>query len=71
MGFEFRPPEAYKKVYITAPYMGVEKIKKIRPPYKTSPGKGGRGKKGEEDEKIRLLSKRLFCFLAARVRRLG
>ena len=28
MGFPFRPPEAYKKVYITAPYMGVEKIKK-------------------------------------------
>ena len=45
MGFEFRPPEAYKKVYVSAPYMGVEKIKKIRPPYKTSPEKGGRGKR--------------------------
>ena len=45
MGFKPRPPEAYKKVYISAPYMGVEKIKKIRPPYKSSPEKGGRGKK--------------------------
>ena len=48
MGFEFRPPEAYKKVYTPAPYMGVEKIKKIRPPHKTSPEKGGRGKKEEK-----------------------
>ena len=48
MGFKSRPPEAYKKVYISAPYMGIKKIKKIRPPHKSSPEKGGRGKKGEE-----------------------
>ena len=48
MGFKSRPPEAYKKVYTPAPYMGIKKIKKIRPPYKPSPEKGGGGKKGEE-----------------------
>ena len=45
MGFPFRPPEAYKKVYISAPYVGIKKIKKIRPPYKPSPEKGGGGEK--------------------------
>ena len=45
MGFEFRPPEAYKKVYTPAPYMDIKKIKKIRSPHKTSPEKGGRGKR--------------------------
>ena len=48
MGFESRPPEAYKKVYTPAPYMGIKKIKKIRPPYKSSPEKRGRGKKKGE-----------------------
>ena len=48
MGFPSRPPKAYKKVYISAPYMGIKKIKKIRPPYKPSPEKGGGGGKGEE-----------------------
>ena len=48
MGFEFRPPEAYKKVYTSAPYMGVEKIKKIRPPYKPLPEKGGKEEKEEK-----------------------
>jgi len=43
MGFPFRPPEAYKKVYITAPYMGIKKIK-IKAPHKSSPEEGGRGK---------------------------
>ena len=47
MGFKFRSSEAYKKVYISAPYMGIKKIKKIRPPYKSSPEKGGKGEKGE------------------------
>ena len=50
MGFKFRPPEAYKKVYISAPYMGVEKIKKIKPPHKTSPEKGGRDRKERKSE---------------------
>ena len=56
MGFKFRSSEAYKKVYISAPYMGIKKIKKIRSPYKTSPEKGGRGKKEKkrnEREKFR------------------
>jgi len=50
MGFPFRPPEAYKKVYTPAPYMGIKKIKKIRPPYKSSPEKGGGRKKENKDE---------------------
>ena len=44
MGFKFRPPEAYKKVYISAPYMGIKKIEKVKPPHKPSPEEGGRGK---------------------------
>jgi len=45
MGFPFRPSEAYKKVYISAPYMGIKKIEKIKSPYKSSPEEGGRGKR--------------------------
>jgi len=48
MGYKFRPPEAYKKVYISAPYMGIKKIEKIKSPYKSSPEKGGREKGGEK-----------------------
>ena len=50
MGFEFWSSEAYKKVYISAPYMGVKKIKKIKPPHKTSPEKGGKGKRRRRNE---------------------
>jgi len=32
--------------------MGIKKIKKIRPPYKPSPEKGGRGRKEVEDEEL-------------------
>ena len=48
MGFPFRPPEAYKKVYISAPYMGIKKIEKIKSPHKSSPEKGGRDRKEEK-----------------------